>query len=271
MTLIAPIAPDTAATRLQPAIFICAECGSEEHMLDGALPAGWDKLQAHGRTVVRCADCNEAVEREHRAAQAVRRGIRLDNGLAPLVVDEMGWASLPHPDRNDAALSWYLYSGCRIAHWPMPGTGAVALQFLGGDTPGQGPTDDAVVFVAGRKALRALIAHLEGIDAELDGGQLVDQPEQLRQARRNVTIAMRRLDDDAAGLERLCRVLEPDEGEFLRVGEAYTASFNAFARSIEHATGVGAGEIVKRLSATGADMLRLPEQTLATCAAAQAH
>jgi hypothetical protein len=58
----------SAALLSQPAIFICADCDVEEHALDGQLPAGWDKIEHRGCAVVRCTDCNEAIEREHMPA-----------------------------------------------------------------------------------------------------------------------------------------------------------------------------------------------------------
>jgi hypothetical protein len=53
-----------------PGEFVCADCETVEMSLDRQLPEGWDKFEHGGRTVVRCPDCNEAIEREHQVAEA---------------------------------------------------------------------------------------------------------------------------------------------------------------------------------------------------------
>lgn len=60
----------SAALSATPAQFECADCETIEMSLDRELPQGWDKVEHRGRTVVRCNDCLESIEREHRAGTA---------------------------------------------------------------------------------------------------------------------------------------------------------------------------------------------------------
>lgn len=57
----------SAALSAEPVQFICADCEAVAMSLDRHLPQGWDRCQHRGRTVVRCNDCLEAIEREFRA------------------------------------------------------------------------------------------------------------------------------------------------------------------------------------------------------------
>lgn len=151
----------SAVLSATPVVFICGDCKVEENSLDQQLPSGWDRYEHNGRTVVRCADCNEAIERErHGLAVAGAAGEVAD--LPPLVVDELRWTKL-------AERGWvYLYERCRIQHWPMSEAAGVAIQIIGGSEPGQATAvDDAVLFSLSHRDLRDMIEHLQAIEASL--------------------------------------------------------------------------------------------------------
>jgi hypothetical protein len=151
----------SAVLTATPVIFICGDCGIEENSREGSLPAGWDRHQHKGVTVLRCGDCNEAIEREHRGL-AVEGGAGKVEELPPLVVDEMRWTKLTER-------GWvYLYEGCRIQHWPIAEAGAVAIQITGGEQPGQATkVDDAVLFSVRAADLDDMIEHLQAVRASI--------------------------------------------------------------------------------------------------------
>ncbi len=65
-------APSPRQSFAPPNLFICNDCGREEHRPDTALPEGWD-LMTMGSTsaaFVRCPDCNERIEQDYIAQQA---------------------------------------------------------------------------------------------------------------------------------------------------------------------------------------------------------
>ena len=63
-------APSPRQSFAPPHLFICNDCGREEHRPDTALPEGWDLLTMGGTPCVRCPDCNERIEQDHIAQQA---------------------------------------------------------------------------------------------------------------------------------------------------------------------------------------------------------
>jgi hypothetical protein len=156
----------SAALAAEPVEFICADCERVERSLDRKLPQGWDRVEAGGHTVVRCPDCNEAIEREDRRARLGCSAVAVDQPL-PLVLDSLGWTVIRDEARG-RNFAWYLYNGCRIGHWLVPETGSVALQISGGATEGEANAiDDAVLFSLCRTGLREFIEHLEALERQL--------------------------------------------------------------------------------------------------------
>lgn len=158
----AVIVKDRSAVLTAPAVVhVCGDCGTEENSRDEQLPAGWDRYEHRGRTVVRCGDCNEAIERESRGL-AVAGGAGEVEDLDPLVVDPAGFANIEG--------RWvFNYDRCRIRHWPMPEAGGVAVQFIGGATPAQATSiDDGVLFTVTAGALDDLIEHLQAVRASIE-------------------------------------------------------------------------------------------------------
>ncbi len=156
----------------EPAEFNCTRCGAIELRLDRQLPPGWEKHEVAGRTIVHCDDCVAALEAklssgagaEPRQSPAI---VALEGAAeTPLVIDETGWATIQHPARG-SAMSYFLYAGLRIGHWPMPEQGTVALQIHGGTAPGAALVDDAVLVLLKRRDLRDLIEHLQAIEATI--------------------------------------------------------------------------------------------------------
>lgn len=56
--------PGTDAGSATLFTFICGDCGRTEHRPTTRLPEGWDRFTLYGdnRDLVRCPDCNEAIE-----------------------------------------------------------------------------------------------------------------------------------------------------------------------------------------------------------------
>lgn len=72
--------------------FICGDCGRTEHRPTAHLPEGWDRFPLYGdnRDLVRCPDCNEAIEQtkfaelQHRLCDYHERGGMTSIGIHPL-------------------------------------------------------------------------------------------------------------------------------------------------------------------------------------------
>lgn len=66
LTKTEPAPLDTSKARNQiHFIFTCSDCETTEHNKKNILPDGWDKLNdCGGKEVIRCPDCNEAMERK---------------------------------------------------------------------------------------------------------------------------------------------------------------------------------------------------------------
>lgn len=156
----------------EPAEFNCTRCGAIELRLDRQLPPGWEKHEVAGRTIVHCDDCVAALEAKLNGSAGAEPGpppaIVGIQGSAevPLVVDQTGWATIRDPARG-SAMSYFLYAGLRIGHWPMPEQGTVVLQIHGGTAPGASAVDDAVLVLLKRRDLRELIEHLQVIEATI--------------------------------------------------------------------------------------------------------
>lgn len=84
----------------------------------------------------------------------------------PLLVDEdeLGWIAAEDGD-PDRAYGWYLHHGLRLAHWPVPVDGAVALHLLGGRAGEHDIEDEGFLTRLTRAELRQLIYDLQTIEA----------------------------------------------------------------------------------------------------------
>lgn len=147
----------------RPAEFMCSCCDVVANSLNRELPLGWNLVHVDGRQVVICDDCDAAARKARPAPLMVELEGTLDT---PLVVDASGWAIASNP-AGGVDLSYFLYRGARVGHWPMPETQSVALYLVGGTAQGARQIDDAVLFQLDRPALRDLIEHLQAIEASI--------------------------------------------------------------------------------------------------------
>lgn len=144
----------------------CAGCETAALLVEGALPAGWVVVDGE----LLCHDCIRS-----RAVAGHQDGLRT-NGLGTAEAD-LAAATARRPVDVGTEIATRVrhvvigprsssYAGCRIKH--QFAFGFVGLRIHAGWQRPHGRRDDPINFMLDRRALKAMIAHLQEIEAEFD-------------------------------------------------------------------------------------------------------
>lgn len=90
--------------------------------------------------------------------------------MSTVVVDEQGYAWLPHPGGNGDLIRSFVHAGVRIGWAPVPELGGMLLSQWGGPGPDADFEEDGLTTFLTRDGLRAIIGDLQAIEAALGDG-----------------------------------------------------------------------------------------------------